>query len=488
MLVITVIFFGVFSSLAYPMQEAKAGPLVGGLVPAGITAGAGAYLAGGLMLSGLVGVAGYHEYETSIRENSWGVWQQGTQLSKDSMNAMIEAANGTGVALQQVDAGVNEWVETNLGKLSQLAYSATAGEPISSENMVYFPYTYASTTIHIRGGANTAESGKTFLINGTNAISYQLLLYSSGNIDIKIYERAADGSVTNTATRINEGTYGMSKSDLENMMKQAQSLADGAAVLASVGISFMVIDSTMANDFIGIDQKVREAWTGMRDAGLVLPVDGITAHVGDIPVRANATGDAYTDDAGTVYNPADVDFAFPVPRIRTQDVPEAGVYTDTPALTGNPTIDEAITSNPAIPKTTTNIHTGTTIANPDIATGNPPITTDPPITAVPPFDAPGTTGLDFTPLMMTGEAMTNKFPFSIPFDFVRQIRVFDVEPVAPSFDIDIPEFIKLGGFVIPFKMKLSFEMFDPIANIIRWGMIIIWDISLIFAIRKLLPE
>lgn len=44
--------------------------------------------------------------------------------------------------------------------------------------------------------------------------------------------------------------------------------------------------------------------------------------------------------------------------------------------------------------------------------------------------------LDFTPLMALGENITNKFPFSLPWDLMSLLSIFDAPPKAPNFEVN----------------------------------------------------
>lgn len=119
---------------------------------------------------------------------------------------------------------------------------------------------------------------------------------------------------------------------------------------------------------------------------------------------------------------------------------------------------------------------------------NPPIEGIKPI--VPPagdFAAPSV-ALDFSPLMMSGQLLTTKFPFSIPFDFVKQLKVFAVAPEAPKFEIDINNFFSVDGKQQSMNWTLDLTQFDKMAGMIRWFLLIAFDIAVILAIRRLMPE
>ena len=81
--------------------------------------------------------------------------------------------------------------------------------------------------------------------------------------------------------------------------------------------------------------------------------------------------------------------------------------------------------------------------------------------------------LDFSPLYVTN--INDKFPFSLPWDFKRIIDVFDVEPVAPSFEVPL----------VTETIEIDFSYFEEWALIIRFFILIIFTSTLIFISTKL---
>lgn len=105
-----------------------------------------------------------------------------------------------------------------------------------------------------------------------------------------------------------------------------------------------------------------------------------------------------------------------------------------------------------------------------------------------PLEPPPGAKLDLTPLTNVGTELSNKFPFSIPWDIKRQLDIFNVQPTAPNYEIDVPEFVKIGSYSIPLKFKIDFNHFDTFARIARWFLTICFDLAIIMGIRKFLPE
>ena len=81
--------------------------------------------------------------------------------------------------------------------------------------------------------------------------------------------------------------------------------------------------------------------------------------------------------------------------------------------------------------------------------------------------------LDFSPLYMTN--IKDKFPFSLPWDFKNLINMFDVDPVAPKFEVPF-----LGN-----NITLDFSYFEEWAIIIRFFILISFTATLIFIATKM---
>lgn len=124
----------------------------------------------------------------------------------------------------------------------------------------------------------------------------------------------------------------------------------------------------------------------------------------------------------------------------------------------------------------------------DAVTATPTDTTNPstpPIDTNPPKDSDK---IDWTPLILAGVKFTEKFPFSIPWDVKRQLNVFNVSPQAPVFVVNVPNFIRLGDSIIPLYFEVNLSQFNLIATIIRWLTTIAFDLAVILAMRRFMPE
>ncbi|WNC17864.1 hypothetical protein [Brevibacillus brevis] len=123
------------------------------------------------------------------------------------------------------------------------------------------------------------------------------------------------------------------------------------------------------------------------------------------------------------------------------------------------------------------------VSKPDVL--NPPTTTTPDDAWTNP-QVPSQVNINWRPLVMVGEELTTKFPFSIPWDVKRQLSVFNVAPQSPVLKVD--KSVPVFGSSVKFKFDIDFSLFDPLAFVARWFLTIAFDIGLILALRRFLPE
>jgi hypothetical protein len=105
---------------------------------------------------------------------------------------------------------------------------------------------------------------------------------------------------------------------------------------------------------------------------------------------------------------------------------------------------------------------GTATATADIATTNDV-----------PFDYPK---------YIPPSGLSTKFPFSIPWDLTNAISSLVATPQAPVWTISFPKNLFVGGG----EIVLDMSKFEVWAAIIRWGVLIVFNIFLILATRKLI--
>lgn len=208
----------------------------------------------------------------------------------------------------------------------------------------------------------------------------------------------------------------------------------------------------------GVPYNGEVLWRDVTDAGVVLPVPELS--IDGVPVY-NVDG-TLVDSLGNVIPQTEV----------------SNVTAKSPAIEWVDGVPYVLTSTGVL----INLLTGEVVGGVDI-----PVLPDVPVVGAGQFNQP-TQKINWNPLLMSGQGLMNKFPFSIPFDFARQLRVFDVSPQAPKFNISIPNYFEVEGQRQSMQFELSFEKFDAIGTLFRWFILIIFDIGLILAIRKLLPE
>ena len=80
------------------------------------------------------------------------------------------------------------------------------------------------------------------------------------------------------------------------------------------------------------------------------------------------------------------------------------------------------------------------------------------------------------------DLFTTRFPFSLPWDLVRAFSTMQVARQAPRWTITFPSNIFIGGG----NVIIDFIQFDTWAVIIRWGVLILFNIGLILVTRKII--
>jgi len=113
---------------------------------------------------------------------------------------------------------------------------------------------------------------------------------------------------------------------------------------------------------------------------------------------------------------------------------------------------------------------------------------DPPANPPIDFTPPTTGGLDFSKLLMAGQLLKEKFPFSIPWDLKNQLNVFNVTPQAPVIHVYVPNFVNVAGHSYTLNFTINLSQFDKIAQLTRWFVTLLVDIGFILMIRRLMPE
>jgi len=105
---------------------------------------------------------------------------------------------------------------------------------------------------------------------------------------------------------------------------------------------------------------------------------------------------------------------------------------------------------------------------------NPPITSDGIITWLNDLFIVGNAQIDWNPLLNI--QLFSKFPFSIPWDFYNAVNSLNANPEVPRWELPIVSEIFI----------LDFSIFNPLARIIRWGVLVSFIFSLILITRSLI--
>lgn len=104
---------------------------------------------------------------------------------------------------------------------------------------------------------------------------------------------------------------------------------------------------------------------------------------------------------------------------------------------------------------------------PKAGTENPPVETG--------------TEFKYPELKVPADILKNKFPFSIPWDLKNAVISLAATPEAPKWTINFPSNYFVGGG----QIVIDFSQFEVWARIIRWGILITFNIFLILATRKI---
>lgn len=90
--------------------------------------------------------------------------------------------------------------------------------------------------------------------------------------------------------------------------------------------------------------------------------------------------------------------------------------------------------------------------------------------------------LDLSPLLINGSLLTNKFPFSLPWDVLRALESFSTGSYeAPEFEFSFPV-----PYIGDVSYRFDLKIWDPIAAVVRPLSVFLFSLSLVFATRRLM--
>lgn len=80
------------------------------------------------------------------------------------------------------------------------------------------------------------------------------------------------------------------------------------------------------------------------------------------------------------------------------------------------------------------------------------------------------------------EIIFTKFPFCLPWDLKNAISLLVASPIPPKWTFSFPSNIFIGGG----EITVDLAQFEPWAKVSRWAMMIIFNLGLIYATRRLI--
>lgn len=215
----------------------------------------------------------------------------------------------------------------------------------------------------------------------------------------------------------------------------------------------------------------------MKDAGMVLPQVDVRTPVGT-RVNYDAQAGTVTLPDGSTYDGDLIAGNIPDAVVNGDDVSWHDTKTNTDTNIWDGSVTDSITGD-TVPDVGENAGTAEGEAG-AVDAGDLPAETD--IENVP------VRGIVWTPLVQSAQDLTERFPFSIPWDLSRMLGIFNTDPETPKFDIDIKKYVEIDGKTMGMKWTLDFSFLDPLAAVGRWFLIIVFDIAMILGIRKIMPE
>lgn len=492
------------------MQTQKAHAFVWlGALPAGVVAGGGVYALGALAVGSLAVGMGL-EYGDEINQHAKEVWAQSTAFASDSLKSGMQVATDTGQLM--VKAGQNFWDWTELraknlaGRVASSISSKELDKGLTAVETTQDYGGYVSSPINVTTKHPDATFTNYFMIQdyygpGNHRFSYRvtfpqevskffyltvatpsydlnsqpalvafksLYVYAYGQDSIEIRGDVVVPELTDNLSSLNlEFAYGAKGKELHDMLAGAKTAEDVLAA-ANHAIDQLNVRSTFNSLVIG-DLNTWATYQQVKDKistdlptyrqGIAVPTSQAVpkTKTGEDLVF-NPTTDTYARPDGTVYT-GEVDYVLPkaIPKVIEGEVvavvPVDGTYID--------------------------VKTGESVGT---------------VSEPPPTGGGGTDPvqgkIDWSKLKVAAGMLTTVFPFSIPWDVFNMLNVLNVEPKTPVFKIDVGEDVSILGTDIPidYKFDIDFSIFDKIAAVGRWGLVLIFDISIIMALRRLTPD
>ncbi|WP_420769196.1 hypothetical protein ACNR9V_20660 (plasmid) [Parageobacillus thermoglucosidasius] len=452
----------IFASLfVLPARRAEAAlPAVVAAGAAGSEIAVGAYVLAGLTIASFGAAVGY-EHADAIKSYSLNVWKNANQVIKDSMKASIDAAVAAGSSIVHISSDVVGYIQDAVR--SGIAYFKDSGQVqiSSSPSLNVGSLSFGSTRY------------------GVNALyGFEFLVYSPSQ---QKYFRTdwiyAEKSTSPDGVRIWDGyktfhfVAGASLPALTrtyDIVKDARQVLD---LISSFGVQALIVPVSYSTPAVpNVDDIPSYSIDGVYvpDEIRAYPVDSAGARVSDVPLSWNPQSRIWerTDVPGTTWT-GSVEWDFPVPTINEDgkvvvgDTVAVGEGVGTKVGTG----EEVGTGEGFLQDILTGVRTIADTLTTGLV-GNPE-------------------NINWDKLKMAGSAFTTSFPFSIPWDVGRALdaafgSVEELED-APTWEWKI----NLLGQQYPIRFKID-DYFLEWFGIIRSVMLIMFDIGLVYAVRKML--
>ncbi|MBD7971365.1 hypothetical protein, partial [Paenibacillus gallinarum] len=446
-----------FYTTVIPQPKAQANPAVA--LALGAEIGVGAYVGVALTVGGLAALFGYAEYSNEVNEHAKRVWTGTQEAIVSSVKKSWTTAVAAGDKVMTLAQDSYTYTMNTIKDSVVFATPKVIKMVDGFQDLIKVKDAYTQSTNVVPSTGNTFYFWNGDQISSANAdASYRFWLSWGFSNN--------DQTLTITYNNTSSGTYPKTLATVTNpAITSKMSVAIQYKWLAAEvfpGLMTIVPTAEIPNMRTKSDKIIEDLVMNPKAKSLPAPLGS------DIMARLR------TDKTKTLtWNPADqvwinpttgisvplsdVVFDFPVPKVTTKD----GVATVTVPIGG----------------VQTDIKTGEAVGG-----GTIPGIENPPLD----WGDTATNKLDFGPLKMTGDMLTQKFPFSIPWDIQRQLAIFDVSAQTPNIKID--KTMNVFGTQMKMKFDLDFAMFDTLAVIARWFLIIAFDLGVILSIRRFLPE
>lgn len=426
----------------------------------------GAYIAYGTMVTaGAAAVAS--GYTSQLQTKASQLWTSASATAKTDLTASINAARAAGKTSLTLTSNTVSALQSAFNGFGSWLHGLLTTTEVDSKLSNHF-----NSTMGYTGNSNVQS-----ILDGTS--STLSLIYSIdgiSNAKINILFGSTAWQVQNGST----GVYGPTHSYVGGVKPTATDLSSftameiylqsqGAYVDFSLASGSQVPSNTVLDG--AVTSTLNDMGNGINDVNVGLDNWTPTAADGSGTLNYNpqsntwnrtTDGSAYT--GGVTWNP-----------------PAIGARAGSVATTANPTLTDG---NVVVDGTALVIPTSsaTTVGTSTTGTGTVSIDTS--------GDAANTAGLDLTPLQTALGSLTSVFPFSVPWDFSRLFSVLNVTPETPKFTISADKTVSIMGVSIPvnYDFTLDFSMFDSVAAIGRWALILVFDIAIILALRRLTPD